>query len=155
MSDICKLTNVTSFRNSFPQPIFISYMRKSTHKEENVLFCFLKLYSCVLVKCGVLENMESGRHGFEAQWLIDWLIDWLIYERERKRPRAGVGQREKLTPCWAGTLMWGSIPGPQDHDLSWRQTLNSLSHSGASQCYILMWCGKLLKFSRPRLHHGY
>ena len=24
----------------------------------------------------------------------------------------------------AGNLMWDSIPGPQDHDLSGRQTLN-------------------------------
>ena len=27
--------------------------------------------------------------------------------------------------------MWGSIPGPRDHDQSRRQTLNQLSHPGA------------------------
>ncbi len=26
--------------------------------------------------------------------------------------------------------MWGSIPGPQDHDVNARQTLNRLSHTG-------------------------
>ena len=31
------------------------------------------------------------------------------------------GQRERQTRCWAGSTMWGSIPGSQDHDLSWRQ----------------------------------
>ena len=31
---------------------------------------------------------------------------------------------EKQTPCRAGSLMWDSIPGPWDHNLSQRQTLN-------------------------------
>ena len=45
----------------------------------------------------------------------------------------GKGQRgrEKQIPYWAGSLMWGSIPGPWDNDLSWRQMLNWLSHSVA------------------------
>ena len=30
----------------------------------------------------------------------------------------------------AGILMWGSIPGPWDHDLSQRQMFNRLSHPG-------------------------
>jgi len=35
-------------------------------------------------------------------------------------------------PCWAGSpMMQVSIPGPQDHDLSPRQTLNQLSHPSA------------------------
>ena len=38
--------------------------------------------------------------------------------RERQRPR----QREKQAP--AGSLMQNSIPGPRDHNLSQRQTLN-------------------------------
>ena len=32
--------------------------------------------------------------------------------------------------------MWGSIPGPRDHDLSQRQTLNQLSHPGAPSTHI-------------------
>ena len=40
-------------------------------------------------------------------------------------------QRKKLTTCWAGSPMWGWIPGHWDHDLSWRQMLNLLSHLGA------------------------
>ena len=34
--------------------MFISYVRKSTHKEEN--FFFLKLHNCVLIKGGVPES---------------------------------------------------------------------------------------------------
>ena len=37
-------------------------------------------------------------------------------------------EREKQSPCWAGSPMWGLIPGPWDHDLSQRQLLNQLSH---------------------------
>ena len=40
------------------------------------------------------------------------------------------GGGEKQTPCWAESPTQGSIPGPWDHDLSWRQTLNGLSHPG-------------------------
>ena len=42
-----------------------------------------------------------------------------------ERAWAGLGQREKQIPCWVRSLMWGSI-----RDLSWRQTLNWLSHPG-------------------------
>ena len=38
--------------------------------------------------------------------------------REAERYR----QREKEAPC--RDLMWDSIPGPQDHDLSQRSMLN-------------------------------
>ena len=53
----------------------------------------------------------------------------IFYLRERERNRAseqGEGQREreKQTLRRAGSLMQGSIPGPQDHDLSQRQTFN-------------------------------
>lgn len=37
--------------------------------------------------------------------------------------------------------MWGSIPGPCDHDLSWRQTRSSLSHPAAPSFpnIFLLW----------------
>ena len=47
-----------------------------------------------------------------------------IWERERGH-KQGDRQREKQTPCGAGS------PELWDHDLSWRQTLNWLSHPGA------------------------
>ena len=52
-----------------------------------------------------------------------------IYLREREH-ECGEGQREKQTPCGAGSLMQGSIPGPWDRDLSLRQMFNRLSHPG-------------------------
>ena len=47
-----------------------------------------------------------------------------LFERERDRliTSRGEGQRQRQTPHQAGSLMWGSIPGPRDHDLSSRQT---------------------------------
>ena len=39
-------------------------------------------------------------------------------------------ERKKQACCWAGSLMWGSIPGPWDHDLSWSRYFNRLSHPG-------------------------
>ena len=50
--------------------------------------------------------------------------------KKREITSRGKGQREKQTSCWAGSLTWGSIPGPWDHDLSQRQMLNWLSYPG-------------------------
>ena len=57
-----------------------------------------------------------------------------IWESEREQElRGGEGQREreKQTPHWARSPMQDWNPGPWDHDLSRRQTLNHLSHPGA------------------------
>ena len=55
-----------------------------------------------------------------------------LFERARKRENMSMGrEREKQTPCLAGSPMLDSIPGPWDHDLSWRQAPKWLSHPGA------------------------
>ena len=51
-----------------------------------------------------------------------------LTERERQREREhkqGDWEREKQASRRAGSPMWGSIPGPGNHDLSQRQTLNN------------------------------
>ena len=45
-------------------------------------------------------------------------------EREYKQ-REGWKEIEKQAPHWAGSLMWGWIPGPWDHDLSWSRCLTN------------------------------
>ena len=47
--------------------------------------------------------------------------------------RGSCGGRGRSSLYWARSLMWGLIPGPWAHDLSWRQTLNWLSHPGAPE----------------------
>ena len=49
-------------------------------------------------------------------------------ERDKVKYKQGKGQREKQTPCQAGSPTRGSVPGPSDHDLNQRQMLNCLSH---------------------------
>jgi len=69
-----------------------------------------------------------------------------LFERERMRETAherGEGQREKQTPCRAGSPMRDSIPGLQDHDLSRRQSLNQLSHPGALYIFFIQVHAKL------------
>ena len=60
----------------------------------------------------------SGR---EREWMNEW----------------GEGQRENQTPCWDGSPTCGSIPGPQDYDLSWRQPLDWLSDPGTLSLWLL------------------
>ena len=35
--------------------------------------------------------------------------------------RGAEGERDKQTPCWAWSPIWGSIPGPWNHDLNQNQ----------------------------------
>jgi len=49
--------------------------------------------------------------------------------RERETERVQEGGEAKGEG--EGSQMWGSIPGPGDHDLSRSQTLNHLSHPRA------------------------
>ena len=71
-------------------------------------------------------------------------------EREKDRER----KREKQGPHWAGTLMRGWIPGCWDHKLSWRQTLNQLSHPGAPK-YRILFLNTLLNQFWGQLEAGH
>ena len=65
---------------------------------------------------------------FESEQERGWVrVSERMRERRAQRGRGGAVQ----TPCWAGSLIWDSIPGPWDHGLSQRQTLNQLSHPSA------------------------
>ena len=66
------------------------------------------------------------RHFFKKRF---YLFTWEIEHKQ------GEWEREEQAPRWAGSPMWGSIPGPGDHDLSRRQTLNRLSHPGALKLF--------------------
>ena len=70
-------------------------------------------------------------------FLILYLFTW-----ERLRAQAGGAaerEREKQAPCWAGSPMRGSIPGPWDHDLNWRKTLNWQNHPAAAPWSLLKY----------------
>ena len=76
--------------------------------------------------------IHHSSHSFEfLQSLILFFPKIHLFIRERewvkgKRQR----EREKQTFCWTGSPMWGSIPQPWDHNLSWKQMLDPLSHPG-------------------------
>ena len=72
---------------------------------------------------------HSGPH---ASFSSSFFKIVFIYLREDEQAWAGERQREKQTPCWVQSLLWGSSPGLRDRDLNWRQTLNWLSHPGAA-----------------------
>ena len=80
-----------------------------------------------------------------SQILLYFCKDF-IWERERESMHTSKGsgrqrQREKQVPWGAGSLMWGFHPRAldHDHDWSWRQTLNQLSHPGAPELPVLKW----------------
>ena len=59
-----------------------------------------------------------------------------IYLKGEHEWEEGQKEKGKQTPRWAGRPTWGSIPGPQDHDLSQRQMLNQLSYPGVPQLLL-------------------
>jgi len=58
-------------------------------------------------------------------WVYFFLFLFLFYLRESTSGAEGLRERDKKTPCWSGSPMWGSVPRIWAHDLSWRQTLRS------------------------------
>ena len=65
------------------------------------------------------------KYGFIIFILFYFFKDFIyLFTRERERERSSQRWREKQAPFGAGSLMQDSIPGPLDHDLSQKQTLN-------------------------------
>ena len=58
--------------------------------------------------------------------------EWEREQDQRVRGEEGAGSLLSRKP------MQGLIPGPRDHDLSWGQTLNWLSHPGAPEYFYLL-----------------
>jgi len=62
-----------------------------------------------------------------------------VCEREREHAHEqGEGQRENRTSCWAGSPMWGSVPGLRGRGLSRGRSLDRLGHPGAPYPDALM-----------------
>ena len=57
-------------------------------------------------------------------------------------------EREKQTLRWGGNLIWDSIPGHWDHDLSRRQMLTWLSHPGTLIFFLIE-----VKSTYPKINH--
>ena len=71
---------------------------------------------------------------------IFFFFNYFMYLFGGGEHEQGRGQREgeKQNTHWAGSPMWGWIPGPCDHDLSQRQIINWLSHPSTLQANILI-----------------
>lgn len=68
---------------------------------------------------------------FHILWSLFFLFRFYLFDTENKnRGSSKQREREKQAPHWEGSPTWSSIPGPQYHNLSWRQTPNQFSHSG-------------------------
>ena len=139
----------------------------------SILKVFLWLYCCVYRDEG--ESKHTFRPDLtlthkdlpKSEGLVVVVVYWLprsfhlttfffkdfIYLFQRKREREymrehkqGERQREEQTPHSA---MWGSIPGPWDHDLSQTQTLYQLRHAGAPHSHSF----KSKSPGLPKLEH--
>ena len=95
---------------------------------------------------GKKEQCTNNGHHYNVSFLLFlfFLRFYLFWERERKRARVrgkGQGRKRSRLPAKQGGLTWGSIPGPQDHDLTHRQTLKWLRHPGTPS-FILIYIEK-------------
>ena len=108
----------------------------------SLLFPFPVFFAAkLLILVYVLPKQAQIAH-FLSSWdgSLDYKFSFFfkiyLFIRERKREHTE-GERKKQIPHWAGSQMWGLIPGPQDHGLSQRQKLNQLSHLGASKVILI------------------
>jgi len=92
------------------------------------------------------KEIAKSNHGFSKAFLLSLSFFKVLFIWERVHARAnehggvewGQREREKQTPCWVGSLTWGSIPEPREQDLSQRQMLDHLSYAGAPAVLFLI-----------------
>ena len=139
----------------------VLYRLDSNHITSATLPTFASVFYCyVLSKSKSPSFMRQGTGSLLdwGKWTVGTMfMDWLPKRRERtqvsppptfkkyfiylrERKRAGGGAEWEIDSPLSRDLpshsspphtMWGSVPGPWDHDLSWRQMLNLLRHPGA------------------------
>ena len=78
------------------------------------------------------HKISFSKHAVWVKSLHSFLF-LFVYLFTNEQGREGQREREKQTPRWAGSLTQGWIPGPWDHDLSWKQILNRLNHLGTPE----------------------
>ena len=98
---------------------------------------FLSLYPCLLpyrwpfslvcLTCLPPVHVSVGSSLLDHCFSRFYLFDRESTSRGSGRQR----EREKQAPHGAGSLMWDSILGPRNHNMSWSQMLNWLSHPDA------------------------
>ena len=79
---------------------------------------------CSLFFFCACTSLLSLKKEWEAMWVLFFLRFYLCELENAWAEGEGQKEREKQTPHWAESLTWSLIPGPQDNDLSQRQTLN-------------------------------
>ena len=92
------------------------------------IVCFQKILLELLLKDDPVYSRSKQITVHRNPLVFIALNDWhafyfifkivFIYMRACERGR-GQRERKKQTPRWVGSLTWGSIPKPWDHDLSW------------------------------------
>lgn len=128
---------------------------------KNNLYC--KSNTKTDFKCGCCSILQRMHHKteytytkVERSFYIFFKI-LLIYLFEKTEQNQGEWQREreKQTPHRAGSLTQGSIPGPWDHELSWKQTLHQLNHPGALKAALSFVVGHQETFTTLINEHMY
>ena len=92
-------------------------------------------YSCSFTGVCICQNSSDS-----MSLLFFWGFIIFLFEKERVRESTswGEGEGEVDSPL-SKEPNAGLDPGHQDHDLSWRQMLNQLSHPGAPILFFIFF----------------
>ena len=99
------------------------------------------ILSCVVLNAHHPVTPSPHPHSLQQTCFVLFLRFYLFDGEESTgrgtvgRGHSGRGRGRSGLPA-AQSRMWGSNPGPWDHDLSWRQMLNRLIHPGTSVCFL-------------------
>ena len=120
-------------------------LNKVTQSFEGMLFQPNKRNLNVLILLDLWAKCTS-KHSFVSSFFLRFYLFIHLREWEREKEKAHKStnrgsnrqrEREKQTPLWAGSPMSCSIPGPWDHDLSRRQTLNQMNNPNIPHLFLI------------------
>ena len=107
-------------------------------------YIFLESKTIFLIWYNLCEQLLKSGFSF----ILYFFKRFYLFMHERHREKGRDTGRERGSTLHAGSLMWDSIPGLQDHALSQRQMLNHWA-TKASQFYPLenqsMLCRSILR----------
>ena len=130
-----------------PRPDTQQAPHKWLRSWDHLMRCQSRVSSCVRLHCdSTFPASLSNPYNHEPSFYLFFNVHLFLRQREtehergrgRERGRHRIWSRFQALSCQHRTRHGARTHEPRDHDMSWSQKLNQLSHPGAPQPWALL-----------------